>query len=357
MDRVVALKVLAPHLVETEKAQEMFRREVRAAARLIHPNIVTAYDANQVGGRHYLVMEYVDGPNLEELVHQRGPLPVGLACDLIRQAALGLQCAADMGMVHRDIKPANILLQNGGSGSVCVAKVLDFGLARLQDSPAEVASGSSLSRKNAVMGTPDFISPEQARTLHLVDIRSDLYSLGCTFYYLLTGKVPHPGGNVLEKLIRQSTEEPMPVELLRPEVSPAVAQVVRRLMAKDRAARFQTPAELAAALAPLAVQGPATWDGATPEQTLPGPQLTPPSSLVSGSNLPTPSPLSSPESALAGTLGMNFSPTPLSASDMPSVRSRREMDREQKHRLLIALALAVTIVAGLLGLVSLLLLS
>src|SRR5262249_29186641 len=135
MNRIVAVKVLAAHLVKTPKAQQLFQREVRAAARLVHPNIVTAYDANQIGERYYLVMEYVDGPNLEDLVRQRGPLPIGVACDFIRQAANGLQYAHEMRMVHRDIKPANFLVQRPPSTSpraYYVIKILDFGLVRLQ---------------------------------------------------------------------------------------------------------------------------------------------------------------------------------------------------------------------------------
>ncbi|HZT79199.1 MAG TPA: serine/threonine-protein kinase, partial [Gemmataceae bacterium] len=260
MHRVVALKVLAPHLLNTDRAIDMFLREVRAVARLVHPNIVTAFDANQVNGRYFLVLEYIDGPNLDQLVRRKGPLPVGQACDFARQVALGLQCAHAAGMVHRDIKPANLLLQYRTDlpGAGGLVKISDFGLARLQG-PAEGGDGTLVCKEQTVMGTPDFLSPEQARDLHRTDIRSDLYSLGCTLYYLLTGQVPFPGGTTMEKLIRHGTEHPEPVEALRPEVSPAVAAVVRRLMAKSPEARYQTPAEAAAALAPLAVTGPSSW--------------------------------------------------------------------------------------------------
>src|SRR5262249_5100965 len=159
------------------------------------------------------------GPNLDQLVRQQGPLPIGQACDLVRQGALGLQCALEKGMVHRDIKPANLLVarDRGGPGSRCTVKILHFGLARLHDRyPNEEAEvGTLLTHHNVVMGTPDFVSPEQARNLHQVDIRSDLYSLGCTFYFLLTGQVPFAGGTVMEKLIRHTTEEPPPVTGLR----------------------------------------------------------------------------------------------------------------------------------------------
>src|SRR5262249_23725951 len=169
------------------------------------------------GGRYYLVLEYVDGPNLEELVRRQGPLSVGLACDYVRQVASGLQCAHLLGMLHRDVKPANVLVQwhgLAGDDSPGLVKISDFGLARLGQNvthPSHSTPGTILTRENSVMGTPDYLSPEQSRDLHKVDIRGDLYSLGCTFYFLLTGSVPFPGGTTLEKLIRHSTEAPRPI--------------------------------------------------------------------------------------------------------------------------------------------------
>jgi serine/threonine-protein kinase len=250
MKRVVALKLLAPHLTGTEKAQRLFQREAQAAARLIHPNIVTAYDANHIGNRHYLVMEYVNGPNLEQLVRDCGPLSIGLACELIRQVAHGLQYALEMGMVHRDIKPANILAD--GLEQVLVPKITDFGLARLSDDEQASEPGTVPTRPNVAMGTPDFLSPEQARGLQDVDIRSDLYSLGCTLYFLLAGEVPFPGGNPLNKLLRHSTEEPAPIEGLRADLPLEIVQIVRKLMAKDVQERFQTPLEVAQVLTQFA---------------------------------------------------------------------------------------------------------
>lgn len=259
MHRVVALKVLANNLTRSERNRQLFQREVRAAARLVHPNIVTAYDANQIGDRHYLVMEFVDGPNLQELVYERGPLPAGQACDFIRQAALGLQCASDMGMVHRDIKPANLLLHR--SGNLGVVKILDFGLARLHEPKPELIAQSGQdsipAAEQAVMGTPDYLSPEQAKNLHDVDIRSDLYSLGCTLYYLLTAQVPFAGGTSLEKLVRHASESAQLVHILRPDVPLEVSAIVARLMAKEPVQRFQTPLELAKALEPFSDQSEA----------------------------------------------------------------------------------------------------
>jgi len=260
MNRTVALKVLAPHLVKTPKAQKLFQREVQAAAQLNHANIVTAYDANEINGRHYLSMEFVDGPNLEQLVREQGPLPVGMACEIVRQVATGLQHAHDFGMIHRDIKPANLLLQPSKNQQTFVVKILDFGLARLNDPGVRDTTETIETQENTVMGTPDFLSPEQARDLHNVDIRSDLYGLGCTLYFLLSGKVPFPTGSTLEKLIRHSSEEARPIAEFRHDVPAPVIAILKKLMAKSPQERFQTPEELASLLAPHAVACAPTWD-------------------------------------------------------------------------------------------------
>jgi serine/threonine protein kinase len=269
MNRTVALKVLAPGLMKTAKARAMFRNEVQTAAQLNHPNIVHAYDSSAIAGRHFLAMEFIAGVTLSQLVDQRGPLPIGLACEIIRQAALGLQHAHEKGLVHRDIKPANLMAsvvrhpraahaadgaarQSGPkqASSELQVKILDFGLARLQH--RKMIPDDSDAGRHPITGTPDYMSPEQARNRNAVDIRSDLYSLGCTFYYLLTAQVPFPGGGVLDKLIRHTSEVPAAPELVRPRIPPAVATIVLRLIAKEPADRFQTPQELVDALAPHA---------------------------------------------------------------------------------------------------------
>jgi serine/threonine protein kinase len=255
MNREVALKLLAPQLVKTPKARHLFDREVRAAGRLTHPNIVTAYDAGHIADRHFLVMEYVDGPNVEQFVRKHGPLPVGLACEIIRQAALGLAYAHELDMVHRDIKPSNLLIQRVGKSATPLVKILDFGLARLHEQREGDADATLVSKNNTVMGTPDYLSPEQARTVE-VDIRSDLYSLGCTFYYLLTGRVPFPGGSAHNKMQRHATAEPAPIEQDLP--APVLA-ILRRLMAKKAEERFQTPEQLIAAVTHFAVPVVPFW--------------------------------------------------------------------------------------------------
>jgi tRNA A-37 threonylcarbamoyl transferase component Bud32/Leucine-rich repeat (LRR) protein len=248
--RVVAVKVIRKERLASAAAVRRFRREVRAVAALSHPNIVHAFDADEVDGTQLLVMEYVEGTDLKKLVQQRGPLPAGEACEYVRQAALGLQHAFERGVVHRDIKPHNLLLTADGSA----VKILDMGLARLEQ-PSAGDGHSSTTQEGTVMGTADYIAPEQALESHTVDIRADLYSLGCTLYHLLAGRVPFPGGSFIQKVNRHQFEEPRPVDSLRPEVPPGVAAVVRRLMAKKPADRYQTPAEVAAALASAAVAG------------------------------------------------------------------------------------------------------
>jgi serine/threonine-protein kinase len=251
LDRLVALKLIRKDHLGNPDAVRRFHREIQAVAQLSHPNIVAAYDADQCGELHFLVMEYVDGTDLSRMVKQSGPLPVAQSCEYIRQAALGLQHAFEKKMVHRDIKPANLLVSGGvGDGTnVGVVKISDLGLARWRRNGNGESSSKELTREGAVLGTLDYVAPEQAANSHSVDVRADLYSLGCTFYLLLTGRVPFPGGEAIEKLYRHRFEEPPPLEQVRPEVPAAVIAVVRKLMAKEPENRYQTPAEAAVALA------------------------------------------------------------------------------------------------------------
>ncbi|MDB5311635.1 MAG: prkC 39 [Gemmataceae bacterium] len=254
MNRAVAIKVLSADLTRTAAARETFRREIRAAARLNHPNIVTAYDANEVGERSYLVLEFVDGPTMDALVRQRGPLPIGEACELVRQAAVGLQNAHEQGMIHRDVKPANLLVARASKTLPgCVVKIADFGIARLAPVPRDGPAGHRPGGTNLV-GTPDYVAPEQAHNPHLSDHRADLYSLGCVFYFLLTGRPPFPGGTAETKIRRHQFEAPVPVDRVRADVPPAVAEIVARLLAKDPNSRFQSASGLAARLDGMAAQ-------------------------------------------------------------------------------------------------------
>lgn len=247
MDRTVALKIINRELVRKPEAVDRFHREVKAAAQLAHPNIVTAHDAEQVGNVHFLVMEYVDGVDLSHAVRDRGALPVSEACDYVRQAAIGLQHAHEQGMVHRDIKPHNLMLTADST-----VKILDFGLASLAPKAATQvgipAVRSDLTAVGDVMGTPDFISPEQADDARQADIRSDIYSLGATLYYLLSGRPPFTDGGVLQKLKSHAESEPESLVSLRDDIPEGLVAVVAKMMAKDPNQRFQTPTAVAEAL-------------------------------------------------------------------------------------------------------------
>jgi serine/threonine protein kinase len=264
MKRAVALKVIAEHLVSCSSAVERFRREVEAAARLSHPNIVTAFDAEQAGNCHFLVMELVDGVSLNRLVEQSGPFPVEQASEHIRQAALGLEHAHGHGMVHRDIKPHNLMLARGGQ-----VKILDFGLTRFAD---DNQAEAPLTHWASLTGTPDYMPPEQAANAHAADIRADIYALGCTLYYLLAGRPPFPGGDAFEKIVAHMKHEPTPLPELRRDVPPELVQVVARMMAKNPEQRFQTPIEVARALSSFC---PATAEGGAPESGPHHPRLSP----------------------------------------------------------------------------------
>src|SRR4051794_36080579 len=233
MDRTVAVKVVNRALVDRPDAVERFDREIKAAARLDHPNIVKALDAERAGELQLLVMEYVEGKSLADVVAKKGPLPIPHACHYVRQAALGLQHAHEHGMVHRDIKPHNLMLTPKG-----VVKVLDFGLAKLR---AARAADKHATGDNVVLGTPEYMAPEQALNTKDADVRADVYALGCTLFHLLTGRPPFSGDTPLAVVVAQMQEAPPAVESLRPEVPAGLADLVRRMLAKDPARRPQTP--------------------------------------------------------------------------------------------------------------------
>jgi response regulator RpfG family c-di-GMP phosphodiesterase len=255
MKRLVALKVLA---IDEEEVQavflERFTSEMQALAVLRHPNIVLAFDAGEVevpGGQgkvlRYLVMEYVQGRDLEQHVIEHGPLAIPLACDYIRQAANGLRHAHEHGLIHRDIKPSNLLVAANEERGFGVGhpsgqiKILDFGLARL--------CRRRHTEAHSLLGTVDYMAPEQARDARAVDIRADIYALGGTLYWLLTGEKPFPKERtVIEELLARQHEAPTPVRSLRPEVPQELEEVVTRMMARDPADRFPSPLSVIAAL-------------------------------------------------------------------------------------------------------------
>jgi serine/threonine protein kinase len=241
--RPVAIKLLPVDRGLGQSYQERFYREARAVAALDHLNIVHAYDVDRDERYHFLVMEYVDGSSLREIVKRRGPMDPARAAHYIRQAALGLQHAHETaGLVHRDIKPGNILVDRGGT-----VKVLDLGLARFFYDHEDF-----LSQKydETVLGTPDYLAPEQSLD-GKVDIRADIYSLGATFYFCLTGQTLFGKAPVAQKLIWQQTRQPRPIRSQQAAVPEELADLIeKRMLAKAPAQRFQQPAEIALALAP-----------------------------------------------------------------------------------------------------------
>lgn len=241
LDRDVALKVMRRERMKDPEAVKRFRREILAAASLAHENVVLAYDADQSGDVHFFAMEYVEGTNLDRHVRGRGPLPVGEACDYICQVARGLQHAHERGLIHRDIKPSNLLLSHTGD-----VKISDLGLVRLDDPEKTL---TRITKDGVTVGTPDFVSPEQARNPQSADIRSDIYSLGCTFYFLLTGQVPYPMGTPTEKMLCH-TRQPFPVPY-RNDLSIEIHRALEKMTAKRPEERFQQPLEIIDVLGPF----------------------------------------------------------------------------------------------------------
>ncbi|MGI8982403.1 MAG: SUMF1/EgtB/PvdO family nonheme iron enzyme [Pirellulaceae bacterium] len=253
LDKVVALKVLPEGRMRDGGSVARFQREMKAVGRLDHPNIVRAMDAGDEDGTHFLVMEYVEGADLSQLARNIGPLPVADACELVRQAALGLQEAHEHGMVHRDIKPSNLILaQSPRKKSPPTLKILDLGLALLSEALSPDHQG--LTSTGQMMGTIDYMAPEQGSDTHGVDIRADIYSLGATLYRLLTGAAPFAGEKFdtpVKKILALATKEPPAIQSCRSDIPPRLAAIIHKMLAKDPADRFATPEELAETLAPF----------------------------------------------------------------------------------------------------------
>ena len=257
----VALKSLPAHLMRDAGVVARFEREMEAVGRLDHPSIVRAMDAGEIHGIHYLAMEYVDGVDLGQLVERDGPLTAKVACELLSQAATALAYAHRQGLVHRDIKPPNLILTKDG-----MVKVLDLGLARLQEDTLNAAPGAELTGESQILGTPDYMAPEQWENTHVVGPACDLYALGCTLFYLLTGRAPFgdAGHRTLPKKMKGHLEEPAPDLLaaraavlangfgLTQDIPPALDAIYRRLLAKAPAERFVSAEDLAAALQEVA---------------------------------------------------------------------------------------------------------
>ena len=242
MGRVVALKILDPRCLANSQSLARFRREMQLVGRLDHPNVVRAFDADRVGEYHFIAMEYVAGQNLEDLLKERGALPPADVVYFASQAADGLAHAHALGILHRDIKPSNLLLTDARK-----VKILDFGLGTLLEKdelPAELTAAG------ITVGTPDYLSPEQARMVKL-DGRSDLYSLGCTMYHLISGQLPFKGESSMDCIVGRITGKAIPISQIRPGLPPRVVQAIEKLMATNPDDRYQTADEAAAAMRSL----------------------------------------------------------------------------------------------------------
>jgi serine/threonine protein kinase len=240
--RKAAVKVPTAGLGETPVARARFVREARVAAALDHPNVVRLFDVGQTNDGNFIAMEYIDGRTLGRVIADDGPLDPAVACGYVAQAAAGLQAAHERGLVHRDIKPANLMVDQAGT-----VKVLDLGLARSTEDPADQLTGRL--DPDALLGTADYIAPEQALNSPNLDIRADIYALGATFFYLLTGRTPFEGTTTRKLVQRQLSSAPL-VTTLRSDVPAGIAEVVAGMMARNPADRYQTPAEVIEALAP-----------------------------------------------------------------------------------------------------------
>ena len=253
--RVVALKVLRNELATNGDAVRQVQRELQAITRLSHPNIIKTFDASQDGATNYFAMEYVEGMDLDHFVRRVGPLPLDQACDFARQVAQGLQHAHQNGLVHRDIKPANLFLVHPPlppspgvpfkRGPDPVVKIIDWGLARCLNAPilgrVNASAEQAEEEKGRLIGTADYISPEQARDASLVDIRADLYSLGCTIYYLLVGRPPFVGPSLMQKLLQHQETQPTSLRQIRADVPEELDDLVMRMLAKRADDRPQIP--------------------------------------------------------------------------------------------------------------------
>lgn len=247
LDKIVALKVLSAAVTNRTDAIARFKREMKAVGKLEHPYIVRAMDAGEVAGLNYLAMEFVEGSDLRKLVRDQGPLSVAQACKVIRQAAQALSAAHAAGLVHRDVKPSNLLMTKRGQ-----IKLLDLGLARLAGDAT--TSGADLTTVGQAFGTPDYMAPEQWEDTHSADARSDLYALGCTLFFLLTGLAPY-GNTTHPSMMNKMTGHlvgPVPdLQTARQDIPEEIATIFQKLMAKNPSERYQTAAELVGVLTPF----------------------------------------------------------------------------------------------------------
>jgi eukaryotic-like serine/threonine-protein kinase len=334
LGQVVAVKVLPPSKAKDPQILARFEREARLAMRLKHANVVRTFQVGQANGLHYLVMEHLEGETLEDLLRRRRVLRPEEAVQLAYQTLLGLQHIHEQGMVHRDIKPANLFLV-----SPTAIKILDIGLARefFEDTPADARDGLDLTTEGMLLGTPDYLAPDQARDPRRSDIRADIYSVGCVLYHMLVGQPPFPDQSLLRQIVRHATEAPKPLRAHNPAIPDGLEQIVAWMMAKLPEDRYTTPSRAAQALdvfllacepatdmelppmreflswlerekitPPAELPAAPRWEVVKQAQPVPVAQLAPPAGKIDVELVPTPTrlpnlpPTPGPEPAAAG---------------------------------------------------------
>lgn len=254
LGQVVAIKVLPPSKSKNPQYLARFHREAELALQLKHPNVVRTFQVGEARGLHYLVMEYLEGETLEDVLQRRKRLPHPEAVRLVHQALTGLQHINDRGMVHRDLKPANLMLipprakGQPDTTTQATVKILDIGLGRMALEEGETGDGPELTSEGMLLGTPDYLAPEQARDARSIDIRADVYSLGCVLYHCLTGQPPFPDKNLLNQLVRHATETAKPIREFNPQAPDGLQQALNYMMAKQADQRYPTPERAAQAL-------------------------------------------------------------------------------------------------------------
>jgi serine/threonine protein kinase len=254
LGQVVALKILPPSKAKDPELLGRFQREARIALRLKHPNVVRTFQAGEDDGLHFIVMEYLDGETLEDVLLRRGMLPPAEAVRLVHQALLGLEHLHEQNIIHRDLKPGNLMLVPGHERGKpdntlhATVKLMDVGLGRTLFDEAVEGHNPDLTGSGVVLGSPDYMAPEQAREARAADIRSDIYSLGCTLYHALAGQPPFPDSNLVRKMVKHATESPTPVRQFNRDVPDGLQQILDWMMAKDPAQRYPTPERAAQAL-------------------------------------------------------------------------------------------------------------
>jgi serine/threonine protein kinase len=332
LNRKVALKILSPERINNPRAIARFQREARVGAQLQHENLVRIYDFGESNGRFFLVMEFIEGKTIGTLIAEQGPMPPATAVRLLQQVAMGLEHVHRKGLIHRDVNPYNILVTHDGT-----AKLADLGLA------LDLAEDDRVTREGATVGTFDYVAPEQARHSHSADIRSDIYSLGCTLHHMLSGQVPFPSPSLPEKLFSHQALEAMPLNQLIPGLPKGLTEVVQRMMRKSPEERYPTPLQVAQALVPFVEEGAGPENGERKAHYLPdpgvrpvpqsndaGPRLEGESALADGAD-PT-APVLGPVNAVNKTEGrdpfmLDLGPAPLLGKAVSGSKSRSRSDQ------------------------------